>query len=296
MNIFITGATGYIGDAVARAALEAGHRVNALAHSPRAAESLAALGYTPLPGDLRDPRTLAEHARTADAVVHAGIIGGEDAAPVDRMAVTAMVEVLAGTGRPFVYTSGAWVLGAAGLTPATEATPANPLDIVAWRPGVEAWIREARTRAVRTVSLRPGVVYGGDGGMLGMMARGELPLVGDGSQRWTLVHRADLADLYLRAVEADSLPAVLHGVAHHRTAREIFRSVAGASVPAPVSLEEARQALGPFADALALDQWVSARATRDATGWAPMHPAPGAEGPLPQPAASAPAAVPGSTA
>lgn len=268
MRVFITGATGYIGSHVARELDGAGHDVAALAHHDEAREKLSASGYEIVAGDLTDPDGLADAARGADAVIHLANTGGEDAARVDEAAVRAMAGALEGSGKPFVYTSGIWVLGETGDEPATEQTPANPIDIVAWRGPLERWLVEASTRGVRTIVIRPGVVYGRGGGIPGMMARDELPVVGDGQNRWPVVHVDDLSRLYVTALENAPAGSILHGIGDVVRQRDIGEQLGADAMP----LDEALDAMGGFAGALALDQNITARRTSDLLGWEPRAP------------------------
>lgn len=268
MRVFLTGATGYIGSHVARALDGADHEVAALAHHDEAREKLSASGYEIVDGDLTDPAGLAEAARGADAVIHAANTGGEDAARVDEAAVRAMAGALEGSGKPFVYTSGIWVLGATGDEPATEQTPVDPIDLVAWRGPLERWLVEASTRGVRTIVIRPGVVYGRNGGIPAMMARGELPVVGDGENRWPVVHVDDLARLYVAALANAPAGSILHGIGEVVRQRDV-----GERLEADfVSLDDAIDAMGAFAGALALDQNIAARQTNELLGWEPLEP------------------------
>lgn len=275
MRVFVTGGTGYVGAAVVRRLVEAGHAVSALARSDDGAARLAASGSEVVRGALEDADALAAAARAADAVVHAAATGraGQDA--VDRSAVEAMLGALGGSGRRFVYTSGAWVLGDTGGAVAAEDAPLRPAALVAWRAEVERRVRGAD--GVRGVVVRPGLVHGRGGGMAaGWVAagrrKGVVRFVGDGAQRVNPVHVDDLADLYLLALDAPA-GTVLHGVAETvptREAVEAAAAAAGARAEA-WALEEARAALGPYADALVLDQRLSAEAAR-ALGWAPSRP------------------------
>jgi nucleoside-diphosphate-sugar epimerase len=278
MRVFLTGATGYVGSAVAGALARDGHTVLALARSDAAAARLEAEGYRVHRGDLADPASLAAGARGADAVIHAGATGGAAMAETDRAAVEAMLGALEGSGNPFVYTSGTWVHGSTGGRVADEDAPFDPAaPLVAWRPAVERRVREAD--GVRGVVVRPTVVFGRGGGTPATLARaardrGVVRYVGDGVQRWSAVHVDDLADLYLRALgaEAGSVFVAAHGAAH--TAREVAEAAAapwGARVE-PWPLEEARARLGPFADALALDQQFSGERARAVLGWDPRRP------------------------
>lgn len=156
MRIFITGASGYIGGAVAAAARDAGHDVLALAHTPDIAEQLRSRGFTPVAGDLRGWDGLAANARTADATIHAGFVPGPAGADIDRDATYAMVRAMDGTGHRFIYTSGVWVLGATGATPAHERSPRAPIPLVAWRAPLEQWLVDAAARGGPCRDRAPG--------------------------------------------------------------------------------------------------------------------------------------------
>ncbi len=277
MRVFVTGATGYVGGAVAEALRAAGHEVVGLARSDEAARRLEAAGCTALRGSLADADVLARGAREADATVHAAATGAADQAEVDTLAVHALLDALAGSGKPFVYTSGIWVLGATGDAVADDDAPANAAAIVAWRPAVERLVTDAAAREVRSVVLRPGVVYGRGGGTPGGFVasgrkKGVVRYVGDGSQRWPLVHVDDLAELYVIALSAPA-GTVLNAAGPSLPAREVAEAAARATGARAEAwpLEEARARLGPYADALALDQQVSAGRAR-ALGWTPSRP------------------------
>lgn len=271
MKVLITGATGYIGGAVAEAVATAGHSVLGLAHTPEALDRVRGRGWSAVLGDLRDWALLERVAHAADAVIHSANTGGDEAAEVDAAATRAFLRALHGSGKPFVYTSGVWVLGPGA---SDEDAPLDPPALVAWRAPLEAEVLGAAP-AVRSVVIRPAVVFGRGGGIPGMVARGELPVIGDGTQRWPLVHLDDLADLYVRALEGPA-GSVLHGVSTSLTMREVaLLGAAGRGEPLDtVTLGEARARLGAFADALALDQEVSSRRTRDGVGWHPHGPSP----------------------
>ena len=220
---------------------------------------------------------LARGAREADATVHAAATGAADQAEVDTAAVGALLDALAGSGKPFVYTSGIWVLGATGGAVADDDAATNAAAIVAWRPAVERTVVDAAAREVRSVVLRPGVVYGRGGGTPGGWVasgrkKGVVRYVGDGSQRWPLVHVDDLAELYVLALAAPA-GTVLNAAGPSLPAREVAEAAAraaGARVEA-WPLEDARTRLGVYADALALDQQVSAERA-GALGWTPSRP------------------------
>ncbi len=111
MNVFLTGATGYVGGAIADALLHAGYSVLGLARSDETARVLQARSISPLRGDLRDATSIAQGAQQADAVIHAAATNSGDMAQVDMAAVDTILKALEGPGKLFIYTSGCWVLG-----------------------------------------------------------------------------------------------------------------------------------------------------------------------------------------
>jgi nucleoside-diphosphate-sugar epimerase len=281
MQVFVTGATGYIGSAVAVALRKAGHTVVGLARSEDQMHVLAAKGLGGHRGDLRDLSSLAEGARHADAVIHAALPATADAPQVDRAAVQAILDELNQFNRPFIYTSGCWVLGNTGDRVADEDTPLAPIPLVAWRPAVEQLVLDAARHGVQGIVLRPAMVYGGGDGLVGTFVesarrQGAARVVGDGRNRWTFVHVDDLADLYVRALGAASGTLLFgaHGPALQvRDVAEAASRAAGAGGKIEiVPLEEARKTMGPMADGLALDQQVSGERAVRLLGWRPQAP------------------------
>ncbi len=276
MKVFVTGATGYVGSAVAQALMAVGNRVSGLARSEEAARKLEDAGIGPVRGSLTDAAVITEAARAAGAVIHTATSNDAGASEADRLALDAILAGLNGTNKPFLYTSGIWVIGDTHGAVADETTPLDPTPLVAWRPAHE---QRVLTEAGHGIVIRPAVVYGLGGGMIAGMvkqaqATGTVRYVGAGEQHWTVVHVEDLADLYVLALEtapAGSLFLAANDEAP--TLRGIARAVseaAGASGQTQAwPLEEARQALGPFADALVIDQKVTNRKARQTLGWEP---------------------------
>lgn len=264
MKVFVTGATGYIGAAVVRGLLAAGHDALGLVRDkPTPAR--------PVKGDLKDPRTYEREAASCDAIVHTGFEYSPAGVATDKLAIETLLGVAKG---PFVYTSGIWVLGP--TSGADEDTALNPAALVAWRPAHEQLVLDAFAGKVPTAVVRPGIVFGGRGGVLEGFFTGK-PFVGTGENRWPTVHQADLADLYVRIVEA-SLARHENRVFHATdgtkdTVAAIARAVAraaGASEPAPLPIDQARAKLGaPYADALAQDQVIASSNSEKRLGWRP---------------------------
>ena len=279
MPVFVTGGTGYIGASVVRELRRRTHTVRALARSDEAERKIRALGAEPVRGEMRDLDVLRAEASHADAVIHCAVEYSPDGVAVERAALEALIDALP-AGRVLVYTSGVWVYGSRGDAVVAEDAPLKPLDLVAWRPAHEQLVL-AQDGRLRTIVIRPGVVYGDGGGMPGGMVeearKGTLRIAGDGANRWPTVRHDALAELYGAAVD-------------QRVARGVYNAQRGASVPyieiahaasraaggdggvAHVPLEDARTQMGPFADALACDlQTDSGRAARE-LGWEPHRP------------------------
>ena len=282
MKVLLTGATGYIGSAVADALLERGHEVVGLARSDEAAQKLEAKNIRVRRGSLNDPAGVASAAREADAVIHAASTGGADAPQADRQTVEAIIGALEGTNKPFIYTSGVWVMGNTGESVATEESQLDPTPLVAWRPAVEQLVLDAARRGVRSIVLRPGMVYGRGGGSVAEFIEsarksGAARYIGTGENRWSLVHLDDLADLYVRALEdaqAGTLLMVASGPSMRvrEIAERASRAAGAGGQTVSWPLEEARGRLGPYADALVLDQQVSGERARQLLQWTPKAP------------------------
>jgi nucleoside-diphosphate-sugar epimerase len=285
----MTGGTGYIGQAVARKAISLGHQVTALVRqdTSAAATALARLGVQLHSGDLREPLSFAATAGAADGVVHAASTNDASAAAADEAAVVAMLSHLR-PGAAFVYTSGIWVYGNTGAETVTETSALNPTPLVAWRPAVERHVQAlAASRSIASVVLRPAMVHGHGGGIFGMLAgmarqAGYVRVVGDGLNHWPAVYVDDLAAAYLSALERAArgddrvTGRIFNVVAEDAVAMADIGAAIRTSVSAdrvePWPLDDARKSLGPFADALALDQSVSGELARGTLGWEPHGP------------------------
>jgi nucleoside-diphosphate-sugar epimerase len=279
MEVLLTGATGYIGSAVAQALQKAGHKVTGLARTPEKAKLLESRGVRACLGDLLKPETVAAAARAAEGVIHTANTNDANAAQADATVVRAILKALEGTGKPFVYTSGVWVLGSTGDKVADELMPVNPTPLVAHRAGLEQEVLGYKTHGVRSIVIRPAVVYGRGGGMPGMFVQsaretGAVRYVGGGQSRWAFVDVDELAQLYVLALEK-APPGSLYNAAHgpSYSVREVAEAASiGAGANGKTHswpLEEARKTMGAFADALVLDQQVSGEKAQKELGWSP---------------------------
>jgi nucleoside-diphosphate-sugar epimerase len=262
MRIFLTGATGYIGGAIAAALRKHDHEVAALVRPDADSRRLRDLGVVLFDGDLQALPSLRDQLENFDAFVHTAQ-SRQNTVEADRAAV----DTFTALNGFFVYTSGVWVLG--NTKDARESSPVNPLELVAWRPPHEELVV-----GTGGVVIRPGCVYGGKQSLLAdwfaSTQQGRpLQIVGDGSNRWAMVHIDELVDLYLRALEQQA-KGILHGIDDSvATLDEMARAVAPNGTIEHTPLATAREKFGPFADALAVDQRISSEDTRRATGWTP---------------------------
>jgi len=213
------------------------------------------------------PVDLAKAAAASAAVIHAGTTND---GRIDREAILAMGNALRPL-TPFLYTSGIWVLGDTGGKIADETWELNPPALVAWRPDVENLVIAAARIGVRSVVIRPGIVYGRGGGIAADFVPSAREtraarFVGTGENHWPVVHVDDLADLYVRALGS------VGGTLFHATdgfAYRVREIAEAAGVTESWPLDEARKTLGAYADALVLDQLVSSEKAQRAFGWQP---------------------------
>jgi nucleoside-diphosphate-sugar epimerase len=286
MRIFLTGATGYIGGAVLDALLRGGHELTALVRDNEKARRIAARGVHPVIGNLSDPESFRAAAEAQDGYVHAAFDYASGRGPaIERAALETIIQLAkrprtAGSKAPdrrfIIYTSGMWVLGRTP-EPAAEEAPVNPIVMASFRPDHEQLVLAAAGSRLRTVVIRPGVVYGSASGVVcdifKAAANGLVRVVGDGNNHWPLVYDRDLADLYARLVAHEEASGVYHA---NDEGDERVNDIVGAIAPylsvrpdvRHVPIDEARTKMGPYADALALDQVVRSPRAR-AIGWAP---------------------------
>jgi nucleoside-diphosphate-sugar epimerase len=275
MTVFITGATGYIGAAVARAFLGIGDRVLGLTRSSRKAEQLANEGIEPIVGSLSDSALLEEGAGRSEVVIHTAVDYGADTRALDAAAVAAILKGLGPRGG-LLYTSGTWVFGDTGEGIADEDTPRIPIAEVHWRPAVEDQVM-----AHGGIVIRPGVVYGGQGGMTAtwleaIEAGRPVEVVGDGTNIWPMVHLDDLAHAYAAAAEHGRKGRSYNIVDDSRdtwlTLVDRAEEIAGREATVRhLDRETAEARLGVMAEAVSISQQISNTRAKRELGWYPEH-------------------------
>ena len=285
MHVFVTGATGHIGSAVVAELLEAGHQVTGLARSDKSAAALTAKGATVHRGDLADLDGLRAAAAAADGVIHLAYRHDFDndfvgAAETDLRVVTAMGEVLAGSDRPLVNTSGTLLLaGVAQGRTATENDAAEGGPRIDSENAVIALAdRGVRSSVIRLSPLVHSTLdHHGFAHRLIDIARekGVSAYIGDGANRWPGVHTLDAARLYRLAVEAAPAGTRLHGVADEGVPFREIAAVIGRHLGLPVasiSAEQAYEHFGFLSLFGSLDNPTSSALTQKVLDWHPDGP------------------------
>lgn len=285
-NVFVTGATGFIGGTVALRLVERGYHVRGLARDPVKADQLAKLGIEPVIATLDDVQILAEEARRADGVINA--------ASADHLAsLQCLVAAVEDTGKPLLHTSGTSVVGddAKGNfssdTIFDESTPLVVQPAKQARREIDLSVLAASSRGVRSVVICPSLVYGVGRGLnphsvqvpfLVQQARshGVALVVGQGLNRWSNVHIDDLADLYVLALEKAPAGSFYFAENGEASFEEIGMAIARRlglrgveSLPAILAAERWGEARAYYT--FGSNSRVRAVRARQELGWIPYH-------------------------
>jgi nucleoside-diphosphate-sugar epimerase len=277
MKVFVTGATGFIGTAIVQELLSTCHEVLGLARSEGSAQKLIDAGAKVLRGDLEDLESLRTGAAQADGVIHAGFIHDftrfAEVCEVDKAAIQTIGEILAGSDRPFIVTSGTALVSPGKLATEDIKPPVNP-----------GWPRasEQAGDAVGAAAVRLSPSVHGDEDHHGFVPilvktareKGFSAYIGEGQNRWNAVHRLDAARLFRLALE-NAVP----GTRYHASAEEaitvkVIAEAIGKQLGLPVrsiTPEAAAEHFGWFAHMAAIDCPSSSEWTRQTLDWQPTH-------------------------
>jgi len=284
MRVFVTGATGFVGSAVVKELIGAGHQVLGLARSDAGAQSLAAGGAEVHRGELEDLESLRSGAVGADGVIHCGFIHDfsrfAEVCEVDRRAVEALGETLVGSDRPLIITSGTAMASTPGRAANEEDRPVATVPRVASEQAADAVAaRGVRASVVRLPQVHDTVKQGLVTYLIGVAReKGVSAYVGDGLNHWPAVHVLDAAHLYRLAVEKGVAGVRYHAVAEEGVAlREIAEAI-GRGLKVPVvskAPEEAAEHFGWLGHFVSSDLLVSSALTQERLGWHPTPTLPG---------------------
>ncbi|MFZ1903989.1 MAG: SDR family oxidoreductase [Steroidobacteraceae bacterium] len=279
MRVFITGAAGFIGTATTRESIANGHQVVGLARSDDNARALENLGAEVHRGALEDLDSLRKGAKKTDGTIHLAFIHDfskfAENGQIDKHAIEAMGEALAGSHKPFIVTSG--TLFAAPGRIATEEDPVMPgLPRVSETAGLAF-----AARGVRAMAVRLPQVHGGDGrcGLVNWVLniareKGVSAYVGDGGNRWSGAHRLDVARLYRLALEKGVAGKSYHAVADEGVTVRDIAEIVGRHLELPVASiapEKASEHFGMMATFVGRDGAASSALTRQWLGWKPTQ-------------------------
>ncbi len=283
MRIFVTGASGFIGSAIVKDLLAAGHEVLGLARSDAAAASLEAAGADAHRGSLEDLESLRAGAAMTDGVIHTAFNNLDlskfaESSEVERRAIEAFGSVLEGTNHPLIVTA-----GFASLVQGRRATE-NDVRLPGTNPSPrvsEATAMALAERGVCASVVRLPCVHGhGDRFTIPMyidIARktGVSAYVGDGLNRWSAVHNVDAGSLYRLALENKAADVRYHAVAEEAVPYKDIAEVIGRRLNVPVvskAIDEARAHFGALAMFAQADIPASSALTREWLGWQPKGP------------------------
>ncbi len=307
MRVFVTGATGFIGRAVVRALIEAGHDVSGLARSDASAQALTTAGVRVHRGSLEDLESLRRGAAAAEGAIHtayfhefthadvatrlrvmlggspSGIIGRFMAASIetDRRAIETIGRSLGGPDPALVVASGTLSMQAGKL--ATEDEFPDPSAVGGRRASSERTAIGLVTSGVRASVIRlPPLVHGEDDRtgfaprLVGTARKKAFAaFVGDGRNHWPAVHRSDVAQLFRLALETGTAGARYHGVAEEGIPFRTIADAIGRRLSLPVlskTPEEAAKLFSWLAPFIAADNLASSALTQDRLGWSPTGP------------------------
>ncbi len=282
MRIFLTGANGYIGGSVAAVLAADGHRVRGLVRDSAKGEAVAAHGIEPVVGALDDAELLRTEARAADAVVNA-------ASSDHRAAVEALIDALAGSGKPLIHSSGSSIVADLAMGEPSdrifdETTPIEPAPDKAARVAIDRRVLAAP--GIRSIVLCNTMIYGHALGPAAASVQipalvkhakstGTARFVGRGLNRWSNVHIEDVAALYRLALAQAPAGAFMYVESGEEAYGEIARAIAqklGLGAALPMAAEEAIATWGRNMAVYSLGSNSRVRgAAAAALGWRPTH-------------------------
>ena len=285
MRVFITGATGFIGSYLIPELVEAGHEVVGLSRSEAGAVKIKQAGATAFLGDANDLDRLRVGAQDADAVVHAAF--NHDFGNIkkhsenDRKVIETLGDVLAGSDRPLIVTSGTGLVERSGPGAAVTETDNPSSSAKAPRAATEEAAAAVLAKGGRVMIVRLSQTH--DTRHQGRIAhhikmareKGSVAYLGDGSNRLAAAHVTDAVRLYRLALERGKNGDRYHAVSEEGVPLREIAEVIGAGLKMPVvslSDDAAKDYFGPLAGLAGLDMAATSALTRAELGWTPSGP------------------------
>jgi nucleoside-diphosphate-sugar epimerase len=281
MRVFVTGATGFIGSAVVKELIGAGHQVLGMARSDAGAKSLEAAGAQAHRGDLEDLESLRSGAGASDAVIHTAFRHDwskfAESCELDKRAIEAIGAVLQGSSRPFIVSSGVGVAQGRAATEDDPPFPSSPsLPRVSEVSAVALMERGVHASVMRLPQVHDTVKQGLVTPLIAVArAKGVSAYVGEGQNRWPAAHVTDVAQLYRLALEKGTTGARYHAVAEEGVRlKDIAAAISrGLNVPViSISQEQAQEHFGFLGFFAGRDPLTSSAQTRAKLGWNPTGP------------------------
>lgn len=211
----LTGATGFVGGALARRLLATGHRVSALVRNPGQASDLVDHGATLVAGELADGAALDELCNGVEGLFHVagwykvGSTDNELAREVNVEGTRAVIDAVRRAGIPkLVHTSTLAVNSDTGGALVDETYRFSGTHLSAYdftKAAAHELARAAAASGLPVVTVMPGLVYGpGDtsqtGALIADVVAGRRPFVPSGG-RLSWAHVDDVADGHVLAME-----------------------------------------------------------------------------------------------
>lgn len=279
MKVFILGGTGSIGTGVVNELLNRNHDTYALSRSSRSDHKLSQAGAHPVRGEMQDPDAWVNQAIQCDAIIQVAATFDEDMGELDQRTTQAIIVASERAATPirFIYTGGCWLYGETGDDIATETSEFRPLQAFDWMPNHYEALLNCRT--LSTAIIHPAMVYHEEGGVFedfhSAATQGQaLEIWGAADTRWPLIERGDLARAYCDLLEQHDLVGHFNAVGEEGVrvgdiAQSFAARVGGLPEPVILKVSDLVRDYGEWAVGPALDQQLSAKKLRDATGWFP---------------------------
>ncbi|HYB00651.1 MAG TPA: NAD-dependent epimerase/dehydratase family protein [Ktedonobacteraceae bacterium] len=218
MKVLVTGATGFVGQAIVRALRRREHAVVGLVRDAHKGQALEQLGAMLVVGDMLEPASYDGVVPAVDAVIQAAQYGIQGRLTRKKFAQIEQADVFMtrtlaraclAHDKTLLYTSGVFNYGDHGDEWITEQTPLYPSPLgEAHTKMVEELLPLARDQHLRVIILSPGFVYGPGGlfkqSFYDTLQKGQLRIFGKGQNYWSVIHVDDLAAAYALAVESEA--------------------------------------------------------------------------------------------